>query len=93
MGPQLVSAARRAVALAAAAADVIIISSSSTRWRPDLQLALHSLHRLTHMCAHAAHAPASLPAEHFADELELELADTLLEEFHLEAEDGSPAQV
>ncbi|KAF8067311.1 TSR2 [Scenedesmus sp. PABB004] len=33
------------------------------------------------------------PAEHFADELELELADTLLEEFHVEAEDGSPAQV
>eukprot|EP00775_Hariotina_reticulata_P011319 gene11319-11469_t len=31
--------------------------------------------------------------EHHADELEMELMDTLLEEFTVEAEDGSPAQV
>jgi hypothetical protein len=32
-------------------------------------------------------------SEHYADELEMELADTLLEEFQVEVEDGSPAQV
>lgn len=31
--------------------------------------------------------------EHYADELEMELADALLEEFHVEVEDGSPSQV
>lgn len=40
-------------------------------------------------CLHLA-SPA---AEHFVDELEVELADTLLEDFQVEAEDGSPAQV
>ncbi len=35
---------------------------------------------------------SSPSAEHYADELELELAEGLLEDFHLEAEDGSPAQ-
>jgi hypothetical protein len=32
-------------------------------------------------------------SEHYADELEMELADTLLEDFQVEVEDGSPAQV
>eukprot|EP00878_Enallax_costatus_P022436 GHUV01023801.1.p1 GENE.GHUV01023801.1~~GHUV01023801.1.p1 ORF type:complete len:135 (+),score=20.11 GHUV01023801.1:47-451(+) len=30
--------------------------------------------------------------EHYVDDLEMELADTLLEDFQVEAEDGSPAQ-
>jgi hypothetical protein len=36
---------------------------------------------------------SSFTAEHHADELEIELLETLLEEFSCEAEDGSPAQV
>lgn len=32
-------------------------------------------------------------AEHFVDDLEMELTDALLEDFQLEAEDGSPRQV
>lgn len=43
--------------------------------------------------ADAAAAALHVCSEHYADELEMELADTLLEEFQVEVEDGSPAQV
>lgn len=43
-------------------------------------------------CLSAFHV-AVPAAEHFVDELEMELADGLLEDFQVEAEDGSPAQV
>lgn len=53
---------------------------------------MYRLHQLLlAQCCFAS--SAAVLAEHYADELEMELADTLLEEFHVEAEDGSPAQV